>query len=211
MAGEPGTGSVAAIVLAAGASLRLGRPKQLLQLGGETLLERAVRVAQAAGLHPVFGVVAPHAPEGPPGMVRVTNHQPAEGMASSIRAGVKAMEMHSDRPHGPDGPDSPAVTGAIVLACDQPAVTAEHLRALAAEPRVPAASNYAGRNGTPAYFPRAFFPALLALTGDKGARDLLQPDLLQPVRSVPLFQGEIDIDTVQDFARAEKLFAGKHP
>src|SRR5580698_3784103 len=114
--------SIAAIVLAAGASLRLGTPKQLVRLGAETLLERVVRVALEAGLMPVYGVLAADLliEPMPVGMIPVVNPQAAEGMASSIRAGVRALAANSV-----------AVSGAIILACDQPAVTANHLRELA--------------------------------------------------------------------------------
>ncbi len=154
--------SVAAIVLAAGASLRLDTPKQLVRLGAETLLERAVRVALEAGLDPVYGVV------------------PADLF----------------------GNDRPDRSGAVVLACDQPAVTAGHLRELASGGDDLVASSYAGRKGIPAYFPRAAFAALLALRGDVGARALLQD-----ARAIPLADGELDIDTMEDLDRARKLYS----
>ena len=185
--------SVAAIVLAAGASLRLGTPKQLVRLGAETLLERTVRVALEAGLHPVYGVVSPDllVEPAPTGMICVVNHEASEGMASSIRAGVRALAT--------DRPDS---AGAIVLACDQPAVTAEHLRELATGGHDLLASAYAGRKGIPAYFPGRYFEALLALQGDLGARALLQE-----ARAIDLRGGELDVDTVQDLARARDLYS----
>ena len=79
-------------------------------------------------------------------------------MASSIRIGVAAV-------HGADG--------VVLMTCDQPAVTAGHLRKLTATGEI-TASAYAGRRGVPAYFPAAAFPALMRLTGDAGARALLR-------------------------------------
>jgi molybdenum cofactor cytidylyltransferase len=185
-------GSTAAIILAAGSSLRLGTPKQLVRLGDETLLERTVRVALEAGLNPVLGVVSPDLlikPE-PSGMTRVINREAAEGMASSIRAGLRALDSNSS-----------IVSGAIILACDQPAVTALHLRELANGAGDVVASAYSGRKGVPAYFPRTVFEALLALHGDLGARDLIQN-----ARAVPLPDGDLDVDTIEDLNRARKLY-----
>ena len=183
--------SVAAIVLAAGASSRLGTPKQLVRLGTETLLERTVRVAREAGLGPVLGVTAVGLSLEvlPQGMTRVINRDAAEGMASSIRTGIRAL---------PDGPSFP---GVVILACDQPAVTVEHLRALAAGGPDVVASAYARRIGIPAYFPKAFYAALLTLRGDEGARRLLQN-----ARAIALPNGELDIDTMQDLDKARKLY-----
>jgi molybdenum cofactor cytidylyltransferase len=185
--------SVAAIVLAAGASLRLGTPKQLARLGAETLLERTVRVALEAALKPVYGVVPADLPieAAPVGMIRVVNHEAGEGMASSIRAGLRALQA-----------SGALIAGAIILACDQPAVTAGHLRELAAGAGDVVASSYSGRKGVPAYFPSTVFDALLALRGDLGARDLIQN-----ARAVPLPDGDLDIDTIQDLNQARKLYS----
>lgn len=78
------------------------------------------------------------------------------------------------------------------MTCDQPTVTPEHLRALAASSET-AASFYAGQRGVPAFFPAADFPQLLQLTGDSGARALLQH-----ATSIDLPGGELDIDTQAD-------------
>ncbi len=179
-------------MLAAGASQRLGRPKQLVRLGAETLLARTVRVAIEAGLSPVLGVVRADLSieAAPAGMVRVVNQQAAEGMASSIRAGLRTLA---------DG--GAKVCGVLILACDQPAVTAEHLRQLAYGGTEVMASAYAGRKGIPAYFPEAVFEALLALRGDLGARDLLQS-----ARAIHLPGGELDIDTIEDLDQARRLY-----
>jgi molybdenum cofactor cytidylyltransferase len=184
-------GSTAAIILAAGASLRLGTPKQLVRLGGETLLERTVRIALEAGLNPVLGVVPPdlRIEPSPSGMTRIVNPLAVEGMATSIGTGLRALAA------------SVTISGAIILACDQPAVTAKHLRELANGAGEIVASAYSGRKGIPAYFPSAVFQALLALRGDLGARDLIQN-----ARAVPLPGGDLDVDTIEDLDRARKLY-----
>ena len=175
----------AAVILAAGASTRLGQPKQLVILSGETLLDRAARIAREAGCEPVVVVLGADAERirtacqlG--GAQVVVNDGWGEGMASSIRVGVEAISL-SD--------------GVVLMTCDQPAVTPEHLRVLMA-PGAATASAYADRRGVPAYFPAAFFPELLRLRGDHGARELLRN-----APAIDLPGGELDVDTAADLRR----------
>jgi CTP:molybdopterin cytidylyltransferase MocA len=181
---------VAAVVLAAGASSRLGEAKQLVRLGGENLLERAVRVARDAGCSPVVVVLGAsatliRAQSGLDDAVIVVNREWAKGMGSSIPVGVGVLRD---------------VDGCVVMTCDMPAVTAEHLIGLMAS-GVVTASSYAGRRGVPAYFSVADFPSLMELHGDVGAKDLLRS-----ARCVELSGGELDVDTENDLARARELF-----
>jgi molybdenum cofactor cytidylyltransferase len=180
---------VGSIVLAAGASRRMGTPKQLLQLGGEPLVRRAARAAVEAGLWPVVVVVGDRTEEvraalaGLP-VVTVANGVPARGLSGSIRLGLQRLAECS-----------PAARGVVLLACDQPAVKADHLRALAAAPRRDAplaASSYAGAVGMPALFPGSLFAELLARHAAR-------------VVPVPLPGGELDVDTPEDWARAQRL------
>jgi CTP:molybdopterin cytidylyltransferase MocA len=165
-----------------------------VRLGRETLLERAVRTAGLASLHPIFVVIAPgRSPSLDAGIVLLVNEAAAEGMASSIRAGIAAAI-------------STEASGAIVLACDQPAVTPEHLRALATGGGQVIASSYARRKGAPAYFPRSMFAGLMKLSGDIGAREILRH-----ARAIELKQGELDIDTSEDLKRARELYASDPP
>ena len=188
--------NVAAIILAAGASRRLGEPKQLVRLGGETLLERSVRVAVEANCNPVIvvlgassAVILADSVLAPAQIIQ--NLAWEEGMASSIRVGLEALR-----------PETRAV---ILLTCDQPAVTAEHLRSLAAEaPEEPVASAYAGRHGVPAYFPVSDFKELLQLRGDQGARRLLAA-----ARALPLPRGEVDVDTPESLKDARAMTVEK--
>jgi molybdenum cofactor cytidylyltransferase len=181
--------SVAAVVLAAGASTRLSEAKQLVRFGSENLLERAVRVARDAECSPVV-VLGASAAEiqarcALGDAVVVVNEDWAEGMGSSVRVGVGALRD---------------VDGCIVMTCDMPAVTAAHLRALMDSGEA-TASRYAGRRGVPAYFPVSIFPSLMELHGDVGARDLLRS-----ARCVELAGGELDVDTVEDVERARAFF-----
>ena len=179
----------AAIILAAGSSTRLGQPKQNIRIANETLLERAIRVAHLAGLSPIFAVVSPELTTTPGSNFTIlTNHHASEGMASSIRLGIRAAI-------------EAAATGVVILACDQIAVTPEHLRAIIQVETELRASSYAGRKGIPAYFPSSLFEELLNLRGDTGARGLLRDAL-----ALPLANGNLDIDTPEDLDRTRQLY-----
>lgn len=157
-----------AIVLAAGASRRLGRPKQLLQIDGETLLHRAARLAAATAPLELV-VVLGHEAE----LLRVALHglplrcivaaDWRQGMGATLAAGVAALPAGCD--------------GVLVVLCDQPALDLLHLQALVARwqqaPRRAVASGYAGTVGVPALLPRHWLQPG-QLHGDTGARQLLR-------------------------------------
>jgi molybdenum cofactor cytidylyltransferase len=188
--------NVPAIVLAAGASNRLGQPKQLISHHGELLLERAMRVAREAGARPVLVVLGAHfapicARIDFQDAIPVLNDQWQQGISTSIRAGLREVEVRA-----------PEASCALLMTCDQPRLAAAHLRALISAfhgqpaPAI-AASSYAGTLGVPAIFPRLAFSQLLALEGDKGARDVIDIAMF-PVIAWPFAGGEIDIDEPAD-------------
>jgi len=190
--------AIPAIILAAGASRRLGQPKQLVRVGGETLLDRTIRVVRDAGVDEVFVVLGAHsesiaANANLKTVHPIINRNWEEGIATSIHAGVWAVkEVRS------------TAEAAMLLVCDQPRLSSRHLRALmnahasASEPTI-AASTYAGTLGIPAIFPAGQFGSLLALCGDAGARLLLR-DTECPLVAVPFAGGEVDVDTPADLA-----------
>jgi molybdenum cofactor cytidylyltransferase len=193
--------SVAAIILAAGASRRLGQPKQLLLYKGETLLERAIRLAGEAGALPVIVVLGAHYSEIRAAVsfgnaMGVVNEDWEQGIASSIHAGLDVLD--SILPEAP---------GALLMTCDQPRLGEAHLRALIggfsaqSSPAI-VASKYAGTLGVPAVFPRSIFPELRGLRGDQGARALLSKATL-PVLAIGFPGGEVDIDSAADLAQLE--------
>lgn len=187
--------TIPAVVLAAGASTRLGAPKQLEMLGRERLLERAVRVAREAGCCPVIIVLGACYPKvlrssDLGDVVTVINDKWQEGMGSSVRLGVRTC-----------GFVAKSAKGVVLMTCDQPAVTARHLERLMMKSREMTASRYAGRNGVPAYFPTKYFGELMALPGDKGARELLKSASYEELEG-----GDLDVDTADDLERARKMF-----
>jgi CTP:molybdopterin cytidylyltransferase MocA len=170
----------------------MGQPKQLALLAGETLLKRTLRLCREAGLEQVvvvLGAVAEAVARSVDLSVAtvVTNDAWEEGMASSVRVGIESLAA--------------GCTGCVIVTCDMPAVTSEHLRKLASCDVV-TASSYADKKGVPAYFPASSFEELRQLQGDTGARLLLSA---APV--VELFGGELDIDTPEDLLRARKIFS----
>jgi CTP:molybdopterin cytidylyltransferase MocA len=193
--------AIPAIILAAGESRRLGVPKQVIEFQGETLLTRAVRAAREAGARPVLVVLGANADRilaatSMKSAVLVMNLGWEEGIASSIRAGLRAAENHA--------PEAEAV---LLMTCDQPRIGARHLAALlqtfeSAGGESIVASFYAGTRGIPAVFPSAVFPQLLALEGDTGARRLLA-DPPCPVEELFAEGGEFDIDVPDDLALLE--------
>lgn len=191
--------SIAAIILAAGGSRRLGQPKQLLICEGETLLNRAIRLAFEAGASPVLAVLGAefehilrsiHATKAIP----VHNDQWRQGMGRSIEAGMRALSVCAQD-----------ADGVLLMGCDQPRLTVDHLRSLIntfvsrGGPAI-VASLYAGVQAVPAVFPGETFAALRALRGDKGARSIIERAPV-PVVQVEFARGEVDIDTPEDLAQ----------
>jgi len=187
-----------AIVLAAGASRRLGQPKQLLEVDGESLLVRAVSAALAT--KPSQLVVALGAEI--EACTRALAHLPirivvvpkwALGMGTSLATVVAAItDVHS---------------AILVLGVDQPALDASFLQRLVrswhAQPLVPVASAYAGILGIPAIFPAHYRARLSTLSGDRGARQLLR-DTEDRVRQVRAPQLALDIDKPEDWDRFQQ-------
>jgi molybdenum cofactor cytidylyltransferase len=178
------TNGIGAIILAAGSSARLGRPKQTVIFQGETLLDRAVRISRAAGTSETIVVLGAFAGEIQKdcrleGCTVVQNLDWMNGMGTSIRRGVRALGE---------------VQGTLILTCDMPSVTTAHLQMLAASGNL-MASLYDGKRGVPAYFPRAIFDLLSKLEDSGGAGHLLSS-----AGTIALSRGELDVDTPEDLS-----------
>jgi molybdenum cofactor cytidylyltransferase len=188
---------VGVILLAAGNSTRMGRPKQLLSHRGSTLLRHAAAVALETGFTPVVVVLGAEAEAcraalaGLP-IQPVVNHAWREGMGTSLRTGIAELIRLA-----------PQLDAVLILLHDQPRVTARRLRELVAACTPAAcavASAYDETLGVPALFARELFADLVALSEDQGARRLLQA---HRERVIPFDFPEAahDIDTPDDYER----------
>ena len=189
------------IVLAAGASSRLGTPKQNLNYQGNTLLQRAIETAQSSVCRPIIVVLGANSAlikptiENKPITV-IQNDDWREGMASSIRTGIKGIQNSELN-----------VSSVILMLCDQPFVDAAILNALAKSN----ADNYGGiagcayndTIGPPVIFDKAYFDELSLLKGQEGAKKLLFK-YIGKVVAIPFPLGKIDIDTVEDYERISR-------
>jgi molybdenum cofactor cytidylyltransferase len=163
---------VVAVILAAGFSTRLGSPKQDVVFESETLLARAERLAR--GVADDVIVVTPQ-----------INPDAAEGIASSIRAGVRLVQ---------------AEARILIMLCDQPLITAAHLRDLIAIDAPIVATGYSGIAGAPAVFAPELASELLALRGDRGARVVIEAHR-DITRVVTFEDAAVDIDSEDDLRR----------
>ena len=195
----------AAILLAAGASTRLGRPKQLLRIDGESLLRRTARFATQAGCSPVFVVLGFEASEMVPeldslGVETILNPAWPEGMGASLHVGMERLRCLEPQPQA-----------VLLLVCDQPRLSAAHLgnlllRHAAARPSdhvAITASVYAGHAGVPAVFSAPLFPQLRLASGDRGAKDLIRAQA-ERVQGIPWPEGEFDLDRPEDLSIIER-------
>ncbi|HSI63788.1 MAG TPA: nucleotidyltransferase family protein [Candidatus Saccharimonadia bacterium] len=186
--------TVATILLAAGSSSRLGRPKQLLPFGQSTLLRHAAETALAAALGSVIVVLGAEEERcrmslaGLP-LTIVTNPGWQEGMGSSIATGMQEVRDTEHR-------------AVIIMLCDQPAITSDMLRSLEEHQRNTGKSMVASRHGEvlgpPVLFTADHFPQLRLLQGHQGARSLFQTQ--SDLASVPCPEAAFDIDTEADLA-----------
>ena len=194
--------SVAAVVLAAGGSIRFGKPKQLAIFQGEPLVRHIVTAAEDAGCAPVVVVVGASAAQITPVLaglpVSIIEHPNwSNGLGSSIAVGV----MHA-------ASITPDLDAAILLACDQPFVNAVMLRQLIQmhrENKKPiVASAYAETLGVPALFDRSCFGDLLQLTGDSGAKGIILARR-NDVTSFDFPAGTVDIDSAADYEKLNQM------
>lgn len=186
------------IILAAGSSSRLGKPKQNLVFQGQTLLQRAIQNALASVCESVIVILGGNAEaiqatlkDQPVPVIYNVNWQ--EGMASSIRKGLIELQKLV-----------PQITSAVLMLCDQPFADASIINQLIQKKSTAQqniiASEYDGTIGSPALFDRSLFSELLQLTGSEGAKKLLVK-YAEDVATIPFLLGAIDIDTAGDYER----------
>ena len=184
------------IILAGGASTRLGQPKQLLQYHGKTLLDHSLEEALGARADAVVVVLGKNADllqeEIDKEKVRVVvNNEWAEGMASSVRLGLDAL-LNS----------KPYIDAVILMVCDQPHISSQVLNELITTQQKTTKQivtcNYGDSIGPPALFHKKYFRGLMELKGDIGARNIIQQNM-NDVATILFPEGKIDIDTKEDY------------
>jgi molybdenum cofactor cytidylyltransferase len=188
--------NIGIIVLAAGSSSRMGRSKQLLEIEGETLLCRCVNIALSVDHESVVVVLGanekPHR--------ETISHLPVQivsnfywkaGMGSSIKTGLNYLIQSRQ-----------SLDAVIILVCDQPGLSAEHLQKMITtfvDTKKPiVASGYANSSGVPVLFGRSFFSNLLLLSDGQGAKKIVH-QFPEQVATVDFPQGAFDLDTEDDF------------
>ena len=191
------TGKIGIIILAAGASSRMGTPKQLLKFEGTSFIRRAAEHALDSLCRPVVLVlganadlIAPEVNDLP--IETAVNGEWITGISSSIRCGLKALLVLA-----------PDTEGAILFLADQPNVTGSSLRKLTEAytqgGSALVAASYSAQIGTPALFTRSFFDKLAANEGQGGAKSLLER-YASRVLAIDFPEAAVDLDTPQDFA-----------
>jgi molybdenum cofactor cytidylyltransferase len=200
--------SVAAVILAAGASSRYGRPKQLLHYRGRSLLRRAAEAVAGSRCCPIVVILGASATACANELRGLPVHPTEsavwmEGMGGSLRTGIETVCALA-----------PGAAAAVVTLCDQPHVSSQIIDALVQRHRESGApvvaSAYAGTLGVPALFDRSLFGELLALRGDGGARRIIER-FRRGVEAVPFPAGIVDIDTPQDFVVLQESGASSDP
>ena len=193
---------IATIILAAGEARRMGQPKQLMQIQGQSLVQRAGRTAESVSEQVVVVTGAYHElvrkEVAPLGVTIVHNSEWSSGMGSSIRTGIQKVMTLSLIPNA-----------VIIMLCDQPLVNDQLLKQLIKvhkETNKPlVASTYRNVLGVPALFAESLFPELLKLQGKVGAQKVIARYASQAA-SVDFPEGADDVDTPEDFARMKNRF-----
>ena len=184
------------MILAAGASTRMGAPKQLLRLDGRTLLRRTVDAVLASAAWPAVVVLGAHREAVRPEVARLpvlVAENPAweEGLASSIRAGIQILDTFSL-----------SLDAGLLVVVDQPAFSPAAIARLTdaslRSGKSIVAARYDGHPGPPVLFARRHFHELLDLHGPGGARPLLERHADQ-LATVDLPEFATDLDTPEDY------------
>lgn len=189
--------STGLVILAAGASTRLGRPKQLLEYRGQPLLQHLIDLADQTICNPSLVILGSGAEEikeriDSKSLEVIENPEWEEGIASSIRFGLSYL-----------GEKNPDVKHVLFLLSDQPYLTIDvinELLKLKGANKSITACEYNDQVGVPAIFSHHFFEDLMRLEGDSGAKKIILQNM-DYVSMVPFVGGEMDIDTEEDYER----------
>jgi molybdenum cofactor cytidylyltransferase len=188
--------NTAIIILAAGSSSRMGQSKQLLEIDNTSLLRKTVLTALACGIKNNYVVLGANVEAHKTTIADlpiqiVINEEWNNGMGSSLKKGLNAATTASAK-----------LAGIIILVCDQPMLTCQHLnnilqKQLDSQKGI-VASQYARTTGVPAFFSKQFFEKLNALDDQHGAKTVIEkyPDAVEQVN---FHGGEIDLDEIEDY------------
>lgn len=185
------------IILAAGASVRFGSPKQLANFEGETLLRRIVRQSLASRCRPIVVVLGAEVDKSKNQVSNLDVHIAENpnwkaGMGSSVKAGLDKLLKIDE-----------SIDGVVLAVCDQPFVTGEAIDKLVETYRETqasiVASAYQKTLGVPALFSRRFFSRLAELKGG-GAKQIIKQFQAETI-GVSFPAGAADIDTPEDFEK----------
>ncbi|MBK1989948.1 nucleotidyltransferase family protein [Sphaerospermopsis aphanizomenoides BCCUSP55] len=193
--------NIGIIILAAGASTRMGTPKQLLPYQGKSLLSHTIESAIASVCNPVILVLGANAENirsqiSTPTIKIVENPDWHLGMSASIRCGIVSLIDNY-----------PTLDAAVITVCDQPFLAHEIINQLVTayhtSKKTIIACEYADTLGVPVLFSQIFFSELAGLSEDVGAKKLIKT-YSKDVFSIPFPSGAIDIDTPQDYQKLQE-------
>lgn len=195
--------NVSIIILAAGAASRMGQPKQLLPFKNSTLLEHAISQALNSQVKEVFCVLGANSQNIKKTVSRsqitfIDNPKWKEGLSTSIVKGINYLETLEKQ-----------LDAVLIMLCDQPFVNVHYIDLLvdtfASNPDSIIASNYGGKLGVPAIFPKKAFQYLTNLKGDKGAKDVLNNSIFNVISVTPKSEEVLtDVDTPEDYESLNK-------
>ena len=192
------TGKIGGILLAAGGSSRLGRPKQLVEFQGKTLIRRAAETLVCSQCEPIVVVLGAEIERSTAELNGLDvaiciNEKWQTGMSSSIISGLRSLLTIEPNLHA-----------VVITLCDQPHVNSVDIDNLITAFKVSGppivAAKYGETTGVPALFSRKLFDDLLQLEGDKGARQLIQHNF-ESVETIEIEKAAIDIDKLDDADR----------
>ncbi|WP_200978746.1 NTP transferase domain-containing protein [Echinicola sp. 20G] len=189
------------IILAAGLSKRLGQAKQLLQLDGQSLIQKAATIAVSVSPMDVVIVLGHYADQVDKELEGLNvstafNQDYKQGMGSSIKCGLQsALRLCNN------------LDGVLIMVCDQPFLSSKHLFDLLSKwqssDSLIVASQYNGRLGVPAIYDQKLFPELLELKGDTGGKKVIF-NHINKTTFVSFEEGKTDIDTLEDYRKIKE-------
>ena len=191
---------ISILILAAGSSSRLGQPKQLVEFEGITLIERITHTALSVSedvlvvLGANIELIKPKLEAFSDRINIIKNPDWQEGMGTSIRVGMENLASKSD--------------AVIILLSDQPLISQvllQNMMQTFANKKFPIiACDYGGQLGVPILFGKSFFPELLKLKGEQGAKSFLK-NYPREIATVSFKEGLFDIDTPEDLKKLNSL------